>query len=195
MGFNPAKSGFHVEAILHSFLLVAASEMGDKTQLLALILAARYRRPWTVMAGILVATILNHWVAAYVGGLAGSYLDRSILKWILFSLFLAFAAWILIPDKDEEVNLKKTMGVFTTTALLFFLAEMGDKTQLATIALGAHFQNVYFVTAGTTLGMLFSDGLAVFFGNRLIQKISMKWIRRVAAILFAVFAITTLFGF
>jgi len=184
-----------MEAILNSFLLVAASEMGDKTQLLALVLAARYRQPWMVMGGILFATLLNHWVAAYLGTLAGTFIDPEILKWILFALFLGFAIWILFPDKDEEVKSSSKMGAFLTTSVLFFLAEMGDKTQLATIALAANYQNVIAVTAGTTLGMMFSDGLAVFFGERIVKKISMKWVRIGASILFSLFAVGVLFGF
>jgi len=169
--------------------------MGDKTQLLALILAARYKKPFTVMAGILLATLLNHWLASYVGALAGSYISPDLLKLILFVLFLGFALWILIPDKEDDVETKRSGSVFVTTTLLFFLAEMGDKTQLATIALGANYQNTLFVTLGTTLGMLFSNALAVFFGERLLRRVPMKWMRRVAAILFALFALGILVGF
>lgn len=169
--------------------------MGDKTQLLALILAARFKKPLTVMAGILVATLLNHWLASYVGALAGSHISPDLLKLILFVLFLGFALWILIPDKEDDVETKRSGSVFVTTTLLFFLAEMGDKTQLATIALGANYQSTLFVTIGTTLGMLFSNALAVFFGEKVLKRVPMKWVRRVAALLFALFAVGILVGF
>lgn len=181
-----------MEALFNSFLLVALSEMGDKTQLLALILAARFRKPWAIMSGIFVATILNHGLASQIGGVLASRISPDTLKWILFLAFTAFALWILVPDKDDDLKLRKTGGAFLTTAILFFLAEMGDKTQLATLALGANYQNAVSVTLGTTCGMLLSDGLAVFYGSRLIKKLSMNWIRRLAAVLFVLFGVAIL---
>lgn len=175
--------------LLQSFLLVFASEMGDKTQLLALVLAARYRAPWTIMAGILVATILNHGLASVAGGMLSAYFTAETLKWVLAITFFIFAGWILIPDKSDDLEHEDKYGPFLTTVVVFFLAEMGDKTQLATLALGAKFTNALLVTVGTTLGMLAADGLVVFFGDRLTKKIPMKWIRIFAAVLFALFGL------
>ncbi|AKT40327.1 TMEM165/GDT1 family protein [Chondromyces crocatus] len=184
-----------MEALLQSFALVAVSEMGDKTQLLALVLALRYKRPWTIMAGILVATILNHGLASWVGGAVSARVPADVLRYALAAIFGAFAIWILIPDKDEDGPQNDRFGPFLTTLVAFFLAEMGDKTQLATVALGARFQAPVLVTIGTTLGMLFADGLAVVFGERLTQRIPMKWVRIFAACLFALFGIGVLLGF
>ena len=161
--------------------------MGDKTQLLALVLATRFKKPWTIMAGILVATILNHSLASWAGNWISVYVPGVMLSWILASIFFIFGLWILVPDKDEGLNHHERYGAFLTTVVAFFLAEMGDKTQLATIALGARFQSPLEVTLGTTLGMLFSDGLVVFLGEKLTQKIPMIWIRRIACILFIAF--------
>ena len=181
-----------MQALLQSFFLVLASEMGDKTQLLALVLAARYRKPWTVMAGILVATLLNHGLASWSGKWLASLLAPERLAQVLAFTFFAFAAWILVPDKDEELKEHGRFGAFLTTTFTFFLAEMGDKTQLATDALGARFHDPWLVTLGTTLGMLVADGLAVFFGENLTKRISMQWIRRLAAALFALFGVLVL---
>lgn len=178
-----------MEIIFNSFLLVAATEMGDKTQLLAFVLATKFRKPWAIMAGILVATVLNHFIAASFGSWVSQVLPPSYLKWILASTFIIFALWILIPDKDDGSDKDSRFGAFITTLVAFFLAEMGDKTQLSTVALAARFDSVTLVTVGTTLGMMFSDGLAVVFGESITQKISMKWIRRFAAALFLAFAI------
>jgi putative Ca2+/H+ antiporter (TMEM165/GDT1 family) len=178
-----------VEAILHSFALVFVSEMGDKTQLLALVLATRFRKPWVIMAGILVATLLNHGLASYAGGYLSLYVSPMRLAYTLAAIFFAFALWILVPDKDEGLKVEPRFGAFVTTVVAFFLAEMGDKTQLATIALGARFNAPLLVTAGTTAGMLVADGLAVFFGEKLTEKIPMKWIRYFAAAIFFAFGI------
>lgn len=184
-----------MEALINSFLLVFASEMGDKTQLLALMLACRYNRPWTIMAGILVATLLNHALAAYVGQWSAGFLGSEALKYTLAFLFLAFAVWILIPDKESESAQSDKWGPFVTTTIAFFIAEMGDKTQLATVGLGARYQDVMIVTWGTTLGMMASNGLAVYFGARFLKKMPMKWIRIGACALFVAFAVATLLGF
>ena len=183
-----------MRAVLDSFLLVFASEMGDKTQLLALLLVARYRRPWIIMAGVLAATLLNHAAASVLGGWASQLLPPIGLRWTLAVIFWIFALWILVPDKEEDMSAESRFGVFTTTAVSFFLAEMGDKTQLATIALGARFQAPMLVTAGTTAGMLAADGLAVFFGERLLRKVPMKWIRVLACALFALFGVLIAFS-
>jgi putative Ca2+/H+ antiporter (TMEM165/GDT1 family) len=176
-----------VEPIVTSFLLVAVSEMGDKTQLLAFSLASRYRRPWVVMAGILVATILNHALAASVGTWVSEHVPPRVMAGILAATFIGFGFWTLRPDTLEESKGPSGFGPFLTTTILFFLAEMGDKTQLATVALAARYQSVVLVTIGTTLGMLASDGLAVFLGEKLAQRVSMKGIRMVAAGLFFLF--------
>jgi Ca2+/H+ antiporter, TMEM165/GDT1 family len=176
-----------MRAIVSSFLLVAVSEMGDKTQLLALSLAARFRRPWVVMAGILTATIANHALAALLGSWVSEHVPARALAGGLAVLFVAFGIWTLRPDRLEDGPGEARFGPYLTTAVLFFLAEIGDKTQLATVALAAQFQSVVLVTIGTTLGMLASDGLAVFLGDRLADRLPMTWIRRVAAALFLVF--------
>jgi putative Ca2+/H+ antiporter (TMEM165/GDT1 family) len=176
-----------LEPIVTSFLLVAVSEMGDKTQLLAFSLASRYRRPWVVMAGILVATILNHALAASVGTWVSEHVPARVMAGILAATFIGFGFWTLKPDTLEESKGPPGFGPFLTTTILFFLAEMADKTQLATVALAARYQSVVLVTIGTTLGMLASDGLAVFLGEKLAQRVSMKGIRMVAAGLFFLF--------
>ncbi len=183
-----------MESFFSSFLLVVASEMGDKTQLLALILAARFRRPWPIMAGILVATLANHGIAAGAGQWVSGLVSPETGRWILAALFFVFAGWILIPDKDEDLKSEGVWGAFLTTTVAFFLAEMGDKTQLATVALGARFQSLWLVTGGTTLGMLVADGLAVFWGDRLVKRISMTWVRRAASLLFVIFGVLILLG-
>ena len=180
------------DGLWHSFGLVALTEMGDKTQLLALVLTTRFRQPWAILGGILVATIANHLLASATGAWVAGFFAPEVLRWTLAVLFFAFAAWVLIPDKDDDKEPSDRFGAFLTTAILFFLAEIGDKTQLATVALAAKYQNVVMVTAGTTLGMMFSDGLAVAFGERLTRIIPMKWIRYVAAGLFVLFGVAVI---
>jgi putative Ca2+/H+ antiporter (TMEM165/GDT1 family) len=184
-----------MEVLLNCFILVFAGEMGDKTQLLALVLAARFRKPWTIMAGVLVATMLNHALAAWGGQALASFVGPETLRWGLAVLFFLFAAWILIPDKEDEPKEVGHFGAFLTTVIAFFVAEMGDKTQLATIALGARYSNVLLVTAGTTLGMLASNALAIFLGERLLKRVPMQWIRRGASVLFVLFGAWILYKF
>jgi putative Ca2+/H+ antiporter (TMEM165/GDT1 family) len=176
-----------MEAVLSSFALVAVSEMGDKTQLLAFSLGARYRRPWVVMAGILAATLLNHTLASWVGTWVSAYVPPLWMAVILGVTFIGFGLWTLRPDELEEGSRSERFGPFLTTTVLFFLAEMADKTQLATVALAARYQSVVLVTMGTTLGMLASDGLAVFLGEKLALRVQMKWLRIAAATLFFAF--------
>jgi putative Ca2+/H+ antiporter (TMEM165/GDT1 family) len=176
-----------MEPIFSSFFLVAISEMGDKTQLLAFSLATKYRRPWVVMAGILVATILNHTLASSVGSWVSTQVPPRIMAAVLAATFIGFGFWTLKPDTLDADAKPDRFGPFVTTTILFFLAEMADKTQLATIALAARYQSIVLVTIGTTLGMLASDGLAVFLGERLAQRVPMKWIRAGAASVFFVF--------
>ncbi len=184
-----------MDAILNSFLLVFVSEMGDKTQLLALILAAKFRKPWPIMFGILGATLLNHAIASYAGSFVTQYISPIILKWILASTFIGFGLWMLIPDKDDGLNNEYKWGPFLTTLVAFFFAEMGDKTQLATVALGAKYSAPLMVTIGTTMGMIGADGLAVFFGHRFTNKVPMKLIHRISSAIFILFGIGIIFGF
>ena len=173
-----------------STLVVAASEVGDKTQLLALILAARFRAPVPIIAGILGATIFNHALAGIFGAALSSLIDPVWLKWALVISFLAMAAWMLVPDKadDDVVKDNHRFGAFGTTLILFFLAEMGDKTQLATIALAAHYQEAFSVVVGTTLGMLIADVPAVFAGEWIMKRVSMKAMRIAACLIFLALA-------
>jgi putative Ca2+/H+ antiporter (TMEM165/GDT1 family) len=177
----------NLSALASSFALVAASEMGDKTQLLAFSLAGRYRKPWTVMAGILVATIANHALASTVGAWVAAQISPRLMAGVLAAGFLAFGLWTLRPDTLDSSDKPSRFGPFLTTALLFFLAEMGDKTQLATVALAARYRAAVSVTVGTTLGMLAADGLAVFLGDRLAGRVQGRWVRIAAASLFFVF--------
>lgn len=179
------------ESISSSFLLVAASEMGDKTQLLAFSLAAKYKKPLPIMAGIFVATILNHALASWGGFWVASAISPTMMANILGTIFVAFALWTLKPDEADEVSEVSKYGPFLTTVILFFMAEMGDKTQLATVALGAKFQSAWAVTLGTTLGMMVTDGLAVVAGDQLSHKINMKYMRWFAASLFLAFGIAS----
>jgi Ca2+/H+ antiporter, TMEM165/GDT1 family len=165
--------------------------MGDKTQLLAFSLASKYRRPWVVMGGILAATILNHLLASEVGTWVSAHVPPRVMSGVLAVTFIGFALWTLKPDTLEEEKRPDRFGPFLTTAILFFLAEMGDKTQFATIALAARYQSVLLVTTGTTLGMLASDGLAVFVGEKLAARVPMKYVRLAAAALFFAFGVAS----
>ena len=185
-----------MDAFLVSTGVVALAEIGDKTQLLAFLLAARFKKPLPIVAGILAATILNHGLAGALGGWIGANIGPEILRWILGLSFLAMAAWVMVPDKieDEETHIARRLGVFGATFVTFFLAEMGDKTQLATVALAAHYAAPVAVVIGTTLGMLIADVPAVFVGNRFAAKIPMKLVHSIAAGIFAVMGVLTLFG-
>lgn len=180
-----------LQTLLSSFALVAVSEMGDKTQLLAFSLAARFKRPRAVMAGILVATVLNHSLASSVGQWVAQLIAPHVMALILAVMFAGFGLWTLIPDTLEEERRPSTFGPFLTTTVLFFLAEMGDKTQLATVALSARFQSAVLVTAGTTLGMLLSDGLAVVLGEKFADRAQNRWMRWTAAGMFFAFGIVS----
>jgi putative Ca2+/H+ antiporter (TMEM165/GDT1 family) len=185
-----------IEALLVSTGVVALAEIGDKTQLLALLLAARFRKPWPIVAGILVATLLNHALAGLLGAWITSWLSPGVLRWVLGVSFLAMAAWTLIPDQieDDEAQLASRLGVFGATFVSFFLAEMGDKTQIATVAMAAQYAQVQAVVAGTTLGMLIANVPVVFVGDRLAQRIPMQWVHRAAAALFALLGVAALMG-
>lgn len=174
-----------MEAFLTSATVVALAEIGDKTMLLAIVLAARFRRPWPVVWGILVATLANHFLAALLGATIAGVLDGVWFRYAVAAGFVAMGLWTLIPDKlDEDEEPKGRGGAFLTTLIAFFLVEIGDKTQIATIALGARFDATLAVTAGTTLGMMIANVPAVFAGDALTKRVSLKAIRIVAAVLF-----------
>ncbi len=185
-----------MEAFLISTGLVALAEFGDKTQLLAFLLAARFRKPRPIIAGILCATLLNHALAGALGGWLSTLAHPEILRWALGLSFIAMAVWTLIPDHidEEEARIAQGLGIFGATTLAFFLAEMGDKTQIATIALAAHYPSVVPVIIGTTLGMLLANVPAVFIGDRLAGRIPMKLLHGIAALIFAALGIATLLG-
>jgi putative Ca2+/H+ antiporter (TMEM165/GDT1 family) len=181
-------------ALYVSFVVVALAEMGDKTQLVALTLASRYRRPGTVMLGILIATLVNHALAASIGGWMAEAVPRTLLAWTLGLGFIAFGFWTLVPDRAVTEGSQPSWGPLLTSTAVFFVAEMGDKTQLATMALGARFDSTAAVTAGTTLGMLVADGLAVFAGDRLTAIVSMRTVRWIAAGFFFAFGAVAIAG-
>ena len=181
-------------ALWTSFAVVALAEMGDKTQLIAFSLATRYRRPWTVMLGILLATLLNHALAATAGVWAARLIPPAALAVLLGLSFISFGVWTLVPDTIEEPGQRPGWGPLASTCVIFFLAEMGDKTQLATVALGARYASTALVTAGTTLGMLAADGLAVFTATKLGRVVPVRWVRLVAAGLFFLFGLGGLAG-
>ncbi len=182
------------EILLQSFTTILITEMGDKTQLLAFILATRFRKPWPVMSGILVATVLNHLLAASIGVWISTQISPQVLSYVLAAAFIGFAIWVLIPDQKDDRELPNKYGAFLTTLVVFFFAEMGDKTQLSTVALAAQTGSLVLVTIGTTAGMMVADGLAVVFGERVTRVIPMIWIHRFAAFMFLAYAGWILYG-
>ena len=185
-----------LDAFLVSTGIVALAEIGDKTQLLAFMLAARYRRAGPIVFGILVATIANHAFAGALGTWLTQVLGPDLLRWVLGLGFLAMAVWILIPDRldAEDVQVKTGMGVFATTTIAFFLAEMGDKTQIATVALAAQYEAFVAVVLGTTLGMMIANVPAVLVGDRLAHRMPVRLVHAIAAVLFAVLGVVALAG-
>jgi len=184
-----------VDAFLVSTGIVALAEIGDKTQLLAFILAAKFRKPLPIVLGILVATVANHALAGFLGTWITSLLEPQTLRWILGISFIAMAVWTLIPDKFEEDDAKfASYGVFGTTLVAFFLAEMGDKTQVATVALAAQYQALFAVVAGTTLGMMIANVPAVFLGDRIANRMPVRLVHAIAAAIFAILGVATLLG-
>jgi putative Ca2+/H+ antiporter (TMEM165/GDT1 family) len=184
-----------MEAFLVSTGVVALGEMGDKTQLLAFLLAAKFKRPVPIVLGILAATLLNHTAAGALGAWIAHALGPDLLRWVVGLGFLGMAGWILIPDKvdeDEAAGMMNRFGVFATTIVTFFMAEMGDKTQIATVALAARYQNLFQVVAGTTLGMLLADVPAVFLGSGIAAKMNMRLMHIVSAVIFAALGVATL---
>ena len=185
-----------MESLLVSTGVVALAEMGDKTQLLAFILAARFKKPLPIILGILVATVLNHGLAGALGTWITAILSPDVLRWVLGLSFLGMAIWTMIPDKieEEETHIASRLGVFGATLITFFLAEMGDKTQIATVAMAAHYAQPLLVVIGTTLGMLIADVPAVFVGDKFAARIPMKLVHTIAAAIFAVLGLLVLFG-
>lgn len=182
-----------MEAFLVSTGVVALGEMGDKTQLLALLLAAKFRRPAPIILGVFVATLVNHACAGLVGDWIARALGPDVLRWVIGLSFLGMAAWMMIPDKlDEDTNAKQHFGVFGTTVIAFFLAEMGDKTQIATVALAARYSDLFAVVAGTTLGMMLANVPAVLLGDKVARRVSMPLVHGIAALIFAVLGVLTL---
>ncbi len=182
-----------VEAFLVSTGVVALGEMGDKTQLLAMLLAVKFRKPVPIVLGILVATLANHATAGLVGAWVARALGPDVLRWVIGVSFIAMAGWMLVPDKiDADTAESGRFGVFGTTVIAFFLAEMGDKTQIVTVALAARYQDLVAVVAGTTLGMLIADVPAVFIGGKLARRVPMRLVHGIAAAIFAVLGVATL---
>jgi putative Ca2+/H+ antiporter (TMEM165/GDT1 family) len=184
-----------MDAFLVSTGIVALAEIGDKTQLLAFLLAAKFRRPLPIVLGIFVATIVNHAFAAAVGAWVASAMGPEVMRWVLGLSFLVMAAWIMVPDKidEDEASLAK-YGVFVTTLIAFFLAEMGDKTQIATVALAARYESIVAVIAGTTFGMMLANVPAVIFGERIARNMPLRLVHGIAALIFALLGIGTLLG-
>ena len=184
-----------MEAFLISTGIVALAEIGDKTQLLAFILAAKFRKPVLISVGILIATIANHGFAGAMGSWLTSLLAPETMRWILGASFIGMALWTLIPDKFDEDDAKLArFGVLGTTLIAFFLAEMGDKTQIATVALSAQFKSFYTVVTGTTLGMMIANVPAVMLGNRIAHRIPVRLVHAIAAAIFALLGVATLAG-
>jgi putative Ca2+/H+ antiporter (TMEM165/GDT1 family) len=185
-----------MEAFTISTASIVAGELGDKTQLLCLILATRFRKPWPIIAGVFVATLLNNIIACLLGEWAGTLLSPQLLRWVLGISFLAMAAWALIPEKmDEEVRVRGAYGVFVLTAVTFFLAEMGDKTQIVALALAARYNALIAVVAGTTLGMMIVNVPTVLFAERATRWVPLKLVRLIAAGIYAVLGVLTLLGY
>ncbi|NBD19506.1 TMEM165/GDT1 family protein [Aquabacterium fontiphilum] len=185
-----------MEALFISTGVVALAEIGDKTQLLAFLLAARFKRPLPIIFGILIATLINHALAGAVGAWLTRLVQPETLRWVLGLSFIGMAVWTMIPDKieEDETNVSSKLGVFGATLVTFFLAEMGDKTQIATVAMAAKYADMVWVVIGTTLGMMLANVPAVFAGDKLAERIPMKLVHGIAAALFAILGAATLMG-
>ena len=183
-----------MDAFLVSTALVALAEMGDKTQLLSLVLAARFRKPWPIVWGIFFATLANHALAGAVGSWVTTVIGPQVLRWVLGLSFIAMAVWMLIPDQlDDEAPAKgRQLGVFGTTLIAFFLAEMGDKTQIATVMLAAQYDAYLWVVAGTTLGMMVANAPVVWLGDRLVKKVPIRAVHLVSALVFLALGVLAL---
>ena len=185
-----------MEAFLVSTGIVALAEIGDKTQLLSLVLAARFRKPWPIVWGILVATLANHGLAGALGSWVTTQLGPEALRWVLGGSFLAMAVWILVPDKLDEgdQDAPPRFGIFATTVVAFFIAEMGDKTQIATVMLAAQYQAYFWVVAGTTLGMMLANAPVVWLGERMTRLVPLRVVHVVSALIFLVLGLAALLG-
>jgi len=185
-----------MEAFLVSTGIVALAEMGDKTQLLSLVLAARFRKPWPIVLGIFVATLANHGLAGAAGAWVTTLLGPDVLRWVLGGSFIAMAVWMLIPDKLDEGDGGATprFGVFGTTLIAFFLAEMGDKTQIATVMLAAQYNAWAWVVLGTTLGMMLANAPVVWFGERITRRVPTRAVHIISAVIFAALGVVALSG-
>ena len=193
---SPNLYHLRMEAFLVSTGIVALAEMGDKTQLLSLLLAARFRRPWPIVLGIFVATLANHALAGAAGAWVTTVLGPNILRWVLGLSFIAMALWMLVPDKLDEEGADKVprFGVFGTTVIAFFLAEMGDKTQVATVMLAAQYSAWFWVVAGTTLGMMLANVPVVWFGDKVLRRVPIRIVHLVSAAIFGLLGVAALAG-
>jgi putative Ca2+/H+ antiporter (TMEM165/GDT1 family) len=193
---DPFRPEPFMEAFLVSTGIVALAEMGDKTQLLSLVLAARFRKPWPIVLGIFVATLANHGLAGAAGAWVTTLLGPDVLRWVLGGSFIAMAVWMLIPDKLDEGDgdTAPRFGVFGTTLIAFFLAEMGDKTQIATVMLAAQYNAWAWVVLGTTLGMMLANAPVVWFGERITRRVPIRLVHIISAVIFAVLGVVALFG-
>ena len=185
-----------MEAFLVSTGIVTLAEMGDKTQLLSLVLAARFRKPWPIILGIFTATIVNHALAGALGEWINNWIGPDVMRWILGLSFIAMAGWMLIPDKfdDDELQTHTQWGVFGTTVIAFFLAEMGDKTQIATVMLAAQYQAYFWVVLGTTLGMMLANAPAVWLGDKLVKRIPLRAVHVTSALIILVLGVAAIAG-
>lgn len=184
IGYVSCPSGPTLDALLISTVSVALAEIGDKTQLLALVLAARFRKPWPIVAGILIATLANHGIAAEIGGWISRLLRPEVLRWLVASAFIAMGLWILIPDKEDDAAARYPYGAFLTTLIAFFLVEIGDKTQIATVVLAAKYEPVWMVVLGTTAGMMSANVPVVVAGHLSAEKLPLRLIHGIAAAVF-----------
>jgi Ca2+/H+ antiporter, TMEM165/GDT1 family len=185
-----------MEAFLVSTGIVALAEMGDKTQLLALVLALRFRQPWPIVTGIFIATVANHALAGAVGSWVTTWMGPDLLRWVLGGSFIAMALWMLVPDQldEDDQPAAPRFGVLGTTVIAFFLAEMGDKTQIATVMLAAQYQAYVWVVAGTTLGMMLANAPVVWLGERMTRLIPLPVVHRISALIFLVLGLVALLG-
>src|SRR5262245_2366669 len=182
-----------MEAFFVSTAVVAVAEIGDKTQLLALMLATRFRKPLPIILGILAATLANHAIAAWIGAEVAAWVGAETMRWILAASFLVMAGWCLIPDKAEDgPPVARQAGAFVATLVAFFIVEIGDKTQIATVALAARFHSLVAVTAGTTVGMMLANVPVVLFGDAIARRLPLKWMRATAALLFVALGLAAL---
>ncbi len=181
-----------MDALITSATVVALAEIGDKTQILSMVLAGRWRRPIPILLGILVATLANHLPAALIGAEVASVFDATVFRWVTAMSFVAMAIWILVPDRADDVDRPPRGGVFVATVFAFFVAEMGDKTQLATVALGSRFRDVFEVATGTTIGMMLANVPAVLMGGTLMRRLDGRYVRPGTAVVFVGLAVFTL---